>query len=106
MIAKLYDIEQCSMAVQDLFLWNGLALNQDDLNSYRPISNLSFISKTIDRVVAVRLYEDADANNLLPVRQSAYRTRHSTETRSSPYTMTLHETSIALVKLVFLSFWT
>ena len=33
---------------------NKLTLDSDDLNSYRPISNLSFLSKTIERVVAVR----------------------------------------------------
>jgi len=27
----------------------------DDLNSYRPISNLSFISKVLEKVVAKRL---------------------------------------------------
>ena len=49
-------------------------------SSYRPISNLSFISKTIERVVAVRFSQHVEANNLLPCRQSAYRAHHSTET--------------------------
>ena len=53
---------------------------QDDLNSYWPISDLSFISRTIELVVAVSFNEHADAKNLLPVRQSAYRAHHSTET--------------------------
>ena len=35
---------------------------------------------TIERVVAVSFNEHEDANNLLPVRQSAYRAHHSTET--------------------------
>ena len=56
------------------------ALNSDDLNSYRLISNLSFLSKTIERVVAVRINEHVEAYNLLPSRQSAYRAHHSTET--------------------------
>ena len=53
---------------------------QDDLNSYRPISNLSFLSKIIERVVAVRFNGHVEAYTLLPSRQSAYRAHHSTET--------------------------
>jgi len=30
-------------------------LDLDDLNSYRPISNLTFLSKIVDRAAAVRL---------------------------------------------------
>ena len=55
-------------------------LDPNDLNSYRPISNLSFLSKTIERVVAIRINEHADAYRLMPLRQSAYRGFHSTET--------------------------
>ena len=33
----------------------------------------------IERVMAVRFNEHADAYNLLPVRQSAFHTHHSTE---------------------------
>ena len=49
-------------------------LDPDDLNSYRPVSNPSFLSKTIERVVAVRF------NKHVHSRQSAYREHHSTET--------------------------
>ena len=55
-------------------------LDVDDLSSYRPISNLSFISKTVERVVAARLLHHVDSHQLLPDRQSAYRRFHSTET--------------------------
>ena len=58
-------------------------LDADDLNSYWPISNLTFLSKTIERVMATRFNEHADANDLLPLRQSAYRAHHSTETAVS-----------------------
>ena len=51
-----------------------------DLNSYRPISNLSFLSKTIERVVAARFNEHVESHNLLPSRQSAYRAHPSTKT--------------------------
>ena len=55
-------------------------LDVDDLSSYRPISNLSIVSKTIERVVAARLLHHADSRKLLPDRQSAYRRFRSTET--------------------------
>ena len=55
-------------------------LDPDDLNSYRPISILSFLSKTIDRVVAARFNEHVESHNLPPSRQSAYRVHDSTET--------------------------
>jgi len=55
-------------------------LDEADLNSYRPISNLSFISKLVERVVAKRYVEHAELNHLFPARQSAYRHHHSSET--------------------------
>ena len=56
------------------------SLDPDDLNSYRPISNLSFVSKIIDRVVLAWFSERAETHQLLPKRQSAYRAYHSMET--------------------------
>jgi len=50
------------------------------VSNYRPISNLSFISKLAERVVARRLTSHVVEFNLLPTRQSAYRPYHSTET--------------------------
>ena len=50
------------------------------MNSYRPISNLTFLSKTVERVVAIRFVEHAELHRLLPYHQSAYRSFHSTET--------------------------
>ena len=55
-------------------------LDPYDLNSYRSIANLSFLSKTIERVVAARFNEHVESHNVLPSRQSAYRAHHSTET--------------------------
>jgi hypothetical protein len=55
-------------------------LNPDDLNSYRPISNLSFIMKIVERVVAAKFMEHSESQHLMPSRQSAYRSDHSTET--------------------------
>jgi hypothetical protein len=50
------------------------------LASYRPISNLSFISKLIERIVARRFSSYVFSHNLLPSRQSGFRPFHSTET--------------------------
>ena len=51
-----------------------------DMRSYRPISNLSVISKLIDLVVSSQLVKYLKDNDLLSALQSAYRVNHSTET--------------------------
>ena len=48
--------------------------------NYRPVSNLTFVSKVTERDVASQLNEYLAANDLLPCYQSAYRKRHATET--------------------------
>ena len=55
-------------------------LDPDDVRNYRPISNLTFLSKVIKRVVASQLTGYLQENKLLPNHQSAYRQGHSTET--------------------------
>ena len=55
-------------------------LDTSDMSNYRLVSNLSYISKVMERAVVIRLNEYLVANNLLPRFQSAYRRRHSTET--------------------------
>ncbi len=50
------------------------------LKNFRPVSNLSFISKVIEKVVASRLRDHMTAHDLLDPHQSAYRAGHSTET--------------------------
>jgi hypothetical protein len=52
----------------------------DELKSYRPISNLTFISKVIERIVADQIMRHRENSNLMPPLQSAYRRNHSTET--------------------------
>jgi hypothetical protein len=56
------------------------SLNPDLASSYRPISNLFFISKLVERVVAKRFTSYVATANLFPSQQSAYRAYHSTET--------------------------
>lgn len=54
-------------------------LDPDATSSYRPISNLSYISKVVERVVARRFNTHVSSSHLLPDQQSAYRSFHSTE---------------------------
>ena len=48
--------------------------------NYRPINNLPYVSKLLERAVVNHLTSYQDENNLLPVCQSFYRKYHSTET--------------------------
>ena len=48
--------------------------------NYRPVSNLPFISKITEKAVINQVRNHMDANCPLPICQSAYRPRHSTET--------------------------
>ena len=55
-------------------------LDSEILKNFRPVSNLAFLSKLIERVVAARFVSHLLANNLYEDMQSAYRKFHSTET--------------------------
>ena len=48
--------------------------------NYRSVSNLSFLSKTVERVVADQLNRYLASGGFMPPLQSAYRACHSTET--------------------------
>ena len=55
-------------------------LDANQLGSYRPVSNLPFLSKILEKVVAARLTVHLRDNNLQELHQSAYKAHHSTET--------------------------
>jgi len=55
-------------------------LDAKDVKSYRPISNLTFISKLVERLVNLQLTEFLEKSGLFPKLQSGFRARHSTET--------------------------
>ena len=54
-------------------------LDHDANKSYRPISNIEFLSKIIEKVVLIRLNEHMNINNMHTPEQFAYKKRHSTE---------------------------
>ena len=56
------------------------SLDPDVLGNYRPISNLPFLSKVLEKVVANQLHGYLELNGLFSKMQSAYRRRYSTET--------------------------
>ena len=62
--------------------WEGNKSDLDsaDVRSYRPISNLSVLSKLLERLDARQLLDHLAVVKLLPELQSPYRAYHSTET--------------------------
>ena len=54
--------------------------DQNDLSSYRPISNLSYLSKLIETTIEKQLWTHLKDVNVIPGNQSAYKENHSTET--------------------------
>ncbi|PVD26815.1 hypothetical protein C0Q70_11961 [Pomacea canaliculata] len=55
-------------------------LDPSSCKNYRPVSNLPFVSKLVERVVAQQLTFHLDRYSLLDKFQSAYRPKHSCET--------------------------
>ena len=56
------------------------SLDPESLTNYRPVSNLTFVSKLLERMVAKQLHDHLSQHQLYEKHQSAYRKRHSTET--------------------------
>ncbi len=55
-------------------------LDPSELANYRPISNLPFMSKILEKVVSAQLCSFLQKNDLCEEFQSGFRPRHSTET--------------------------
>ena len=55
-------------------------LDQNNLSNYRPVSNIPFMSKLIEKVVLLQLNDHLLSNDLYDSYQSAYRASRSTET--------------------------
>lgn len=54
-------------------------LCKETLKNYRPVSNLSYLSKLLERIIASQIKQYLDSNKLCISLQSAYRSGHSTE---------------------------
>ena len=54
------------------------SLDAGHLKSFRPVSNLTFMSKVVERIVTGQLVQYLQSNGLMPRLQSAYRRHHST----------------------------
>ena len=61
-------------------LLKNFALDQNDLKNYRPVSNLPFLSKILEKVVLKQTQSHLLLNHLGELFQSAYKKHHSTET--------------------------
>jgi hypothetical protein len=55
-------------------------LDMNNLKNYRPVSNLPFVSKIIEKVVASRIEDHLDKHKLHDNRRPAHHSFHSTET--------------------------
>ena len=55
-------------------------LDPEIFNHFRPISNLTYLSKLMEKVVATRLFDHMTTNGLHECLQSSYKKYHSTET--------------------------
>jgi len=82
-------------------------LDVNDMANYRPVSNLTFLSKVIEWIVAQQLNDYLAANNLLTGKQSAYKSFHSTETTTlrvlSDALMSVDAQKVTLLSLLDLS---
>ena len=56
------------------------ATDYEEFSNFHPISNLKFISKMIERVIAIRLLDYFRCNGLEELYQSAYKQFHSCKT--------------------------
>jgi len=57
-----------------------VGLDTEIMSNYRPVSNLSFLSKIMERAMLDQLLSLFNENRVIPLVQSAYRKSHSTET--------------------------
>lgn len=57
-----------------------MSFDKENFANFRPITNLAFVSKVLERTVASQVRDHLARNHLYPIFQSAYRELHSTET--------------------------
>ena len=67
-----------SAVVKSLF--KKITLDCDILKTFYPVSNLPYLSKLIEKVIAIQLVEHMRQNAIMEKVQSSYKAHHSTET--------------------------
>ena len=55
-------------------------LDTNELKNYRPVSNMHFVAKVLEKLVMIRLEEYMETHSLHDPMQSAYKRAHSTDT--------------------------
>ena len=77
------------------------------IENFRPVSNLQFISKLVEKAVALQLQSHLSLKGLYPIAQSAYRKYHSTETAllkvKNDILMAINKQCVTLLVLLDLS---
>jgi len=69
------------------------AADKNSLQSYRPVANLSFVSKVTERVVSKRLKKFCEIHHIFDSSQHAYRRGHSCEAAL----LTVHEAAVTAI---------
>ena len=62
-------------------------LDCTSFKNFRPVSNIAFMSKDIEKVIAFQLHSHITRHNMFEELQSAYRAHHSAETTLVKYLM-------------------
>ena len=73
-------VPQCLKSTLVTSILEKKCLDHNDLNNYRPVSNLCFIAKILKKLFLSQFSSYHNSNNLYNTCQSAYRPGHSTET--------------------------
>ena len=83
------------------------SLDANSLKNYRPVSNLPFLSKILEKVVLSQLFSYLNSHNLISASQSAYRPFHSTETAllkvANDILKSLDDSQVSVLSLLDLS---
>ena len=86
-LTKIINVSLTTGVFPDIFknalvkpLLKKTSMDRNDLKSFRPVSNLAFVSKIMEKVVLSQLSKHLATNDLFNKLQSAYRSSHSTET--------------------------
>ena len=74
----VFPASYCSAVVSPIIKKHNL--DKNCLQNYRPVSNLQFGAKVVEKAAISQISEHINSNNLFDPNQSAYRRQHSTET--------------------------